>query len=170
MKVSPQRNGDSESAKALSATDKRRPRYKPGGLVSSPSRAEVEVSVSLRLLISDADSVAIPVGLRYNAEDPYAITVAFHCDDVSVEWVFARDLLIEGQLRPCGVGDVRVWPGTREGSDVTFLCLSSPDGQAVLEGDTAELRKFLEQTYKVVRPGREATGIDFDAQIAALLS
>lgn len=133
-------------------------------------RVDVEVAVELRLLITDADAVSIPVALKYSKTDPYAVTVAFGGDGLSVQWVFGRDLLTDGQKQPVGVGDVRVWPGARRDDDTLFISLSSPDGQAVLQAKIADIRGFLNQTYDVIRPGEETKHVDLDAGLAHLLT
>lgn len=133
------------------------------------SRVDVEDHVELRLLITDADAVSIPVALKYSKEDPYAVTVAFGGDGLSVQWVFGRELLTEGQKASVGMGDVRVWPGARRDDDTLFISLSSPDGQAVLQAKIADVRSFLNRTYEVVRPGEESSHVDLDASLSYLL-
>jgi hypothetical protein len=131
---------------------------------------DVDTAVELRLVVPDADAVALPVALRYALTDPFAVTVAFQGDDVSVEWVFARELLLTGLQHPCGDGDVHVWPSWRSGQDLVLIALSSPDGRAVLEADATDLRTFLDATVALAPPGTEAEYVDMDAAIAAMLS
>src|SRR6266702_7766971 len=55
----------------------------------------------------------VPVSTRwtYRADEPYAITDAFATERGRwVEWIFARDLLIEGLAMPAGEGDLRIQP------------------------------------------------------------
>jgi len=137
--------------------------------VSLSGHPDVDTAVELRLVVPDADAVSLPVALRYALTDPFAVTVAFHGDDVSVEWVFARELLLTGLEHPCGDGDVHVWPSWRSGQDLVLIALSSPDGRAVLEADATDLRTFLDATVALVPPGDEITHVDLDAAIAALL-
>lgn len=137
--------------------------------MSSSPPADVDLAVALCLVVPDADAVPLPVSLRYAAADPYAVTVAFRGDDVSVEWVFARDLLLAGLNSPCGYGDVHIWPGSRQGQHLVFVSLTSPDGQAVLEADRDDVHRFLDETAEVVPPGQEDQFIDLDAEIALLL-
>ncbi|GAB2679183.1 SsgA family sporulation/cell division regulator [Thalassiella azotivora] len=138
--------------------------------MSSTPHVDVDVAIDLRLVVPDSDAVSLPVSLRYSARDPYAVTVAFRGEDVSVEWVFGRDLLIEGMTGPGGQGDVHIWPGQRAGSDLLLISLSSPDGQAVLEADRSDVADFLARTTRIVPPGQEAHFVDLDAEIASLLS
>jgi Streptomyces sporulation and cell division protein, SsgA len=137
--------------------------------VSTAPHADVDLAVDLRLVVPDAEAVPLPVDLRYTASDPYAVTVAFRGDDISVEWVFARDLLLDGMLGPCGQGDVHVWPGHRADRELVFVSLSSPDGHAVLEADRDDVNAFLDRTSDVVAPGDEHLFVDVDAEIASLL-
>lgn len=137
--------------------------------MSLSPHADVDTTVELRLVVPDADAVSLPVALRYSVSDPFAVTVVFSGDDVSVEWVFARDLLLTGLQHPSGDGDVHVWPSWRAGSDLVLISLSSPDGRAVLEADAADLRSFLDATITLVRPGSEAEHVDIDAAVTALL-
>lgn len=138
--------------------------------MSPTPHADVDAAVELRLVVPDADAVSLPVDLRYSITDPFAVTVAFSGDDVTVEWVFARELLLTGLEHPCGDGDVHVWPSWRAGQDLVLIALSSPDGRAVLEADAADLRSFLDATIQLVRPGTETDHVDLDAAIAALLA
>lgn len=131
---------------------------------------DVEAAVELRLLITDADAVSIPVALKYSSVDPYAVTVAFGGGEgLSVQWVFGRDLLLEGRAKPVGVGDVRVWPGARDDDDTLFISLSSPDGQAVLQAQASDVADFLDRTCAVVSPGQESAYVDLDSGLANLL-
>jgi len=136
----------------------------------SATPPDVDLEVALRLVVPDADAVPLPVSLRYAAADPYAVTVAFRGDDVSVEWVFARDLLLSGLNGPCGYGDVHIWPGNRSRQELVFISLTSPDGQAVLEADRRDVGDFLDQTTYLVPPGREDDFVNLDAEIALLLA
>lgn len=138
--------------------------------MSLPGHPDVDTAVELRLVVPDADAVALPVALRYALTDPFAVTVAFRGDDVSVEWVFARELLLTGLEHPCGDGDVHVWPSWRNGQDLVLIALSSPDGRAVLEADATDLRTFLDATIALVPPGEETAHVDLDAAIAELIS
>ena len=71
----------------------------------------VERELELKLILSPERSIPVPARLSYRSDDPYAVHVAFHIgSDHPVNWTFARELLVEGVFRPCGHGDVRVWP------------------------------------------------------------
>ncbi len=129
---------------------------------------DVEVQITLNLVIPDSGPVPLQVSLRYSAADPYAVRAAFRGSDATVEWVFARELLINGLNEANGLGDVHVWP-TRDGdTDLVLISLSSPDGRAVLQADATDLRCFLDATTAVVPMGREEVHLDLDQVIARL--
>jgi Streptomyces sporulation and cell division protein, SsgA len=148
----------------------------PGGLVReikmngwAPTTVTREVTVQL---VAPGDgSVALPVVLHYDIADPYAVHATFrtgHGDGVS--WVFARELLTLGVHHPSGDGDVRVWPSWSSGSEVIFIGLTSPDGEALLQAPTRDLVDFLGRSYSVCPTGEEVQHLDVDAAINALLA
>lgn len=131
---------------------------------------DVEAAVQLRLVVADADSVPLPVTLRYSATDPYAVRAVFSGDGMEVEWVFARELLRAGLTTPTGEGDVHVWPSWGTGRQLLMISLTSPDGQAVLEASADDVRRFLERTALVVPDGEESLHLDLDGELARLLA
>ncbi|MFJ5639341.1 SsgA family sporulation/cell division regulator [Streptomyces sp. NPDC093223] len=131
----------------------------------------VERELELRLILSPERSIPVPARLCYRSEDPYAVHVGFHVtSDTPVHWTFARDLLVEGVFRPCGHGDVRVWPTKVEGRSVVLMALSSPDGDALLEAPVAQVSAWLERTLRVVPPGTEAGRLGIDDALDQLLA
>ncbi|MEW1721474.1 SsgA family sporulation/cell division regulator [Streptomyces sp. NPDC093109] len=106
-------------------------------------------------LITDApmdapQSRPVTVALRHDGADPGTVRIAFppevSADGDEVVWAFARALLETGLRQPAGDDgdDVRVWPCGRAQTVVEF---HSPDGVAVVQFDSAPLRRFLESTY-----------------------
>ncbi|WP_406354158.1 SsgA family sporulation/cell division regulator [Streptomyces sp. NBC_01635] len=131
----------------------------------------VEREVELWLILSPERDVPVSARLGYRTDDPYAVHIAFHTTSGQpVHWTFARELLIEGVFRPCGHGDVRVWPSKAEGRGVVLVALSSPDGDALLEVPTAQLSSWLERTLRVVPPGGESERLGLDDGLAALFA
>ena len=111
--------------------------------------------------------------LRYAADDPWAVRVAFQTGgegDGIVEWMFARQLLTDGVAKTVGEGDIRVWPAMSGGERVINLAMASPSGSALFEIDRDALVEFLQQTYLAVPTGHEAEVVDIDAEIAILLA
>ncbi|WP_318213043.1 SsgA family sporulation/cell division regulator [Streptomyces sp. SCL15-6] len=131
----------------------------------------VERELELRLILSPEYGVPVPARLTYLADDPYAVHITFHIDSGHpVHWTFARELLVEGVFRPCGHGDVRVWPSKAEGRSVVLMALSSPDGDALLEAPSAQVSAWLERTLRAVPPGSEGARLGLDDGLAELLA
>jgi hypothetical protein len=131
----------------------------------------VEQQCEMRLVTAPGGGTAVPARLSYSPYDPYAVEVAFGFDQLyPVTWVFARELLAEGLHRPCGQGDVRIWPVRGDGScDMLCLVLSAPGGSAVLEVPSAVVERWLKRTYEMVPTGREAELLDLDVELCGLL-
>lgn len=116
-------------------------------------------------------SVPVPVQLRFDAADPFAVHLRFTTGPTrDVRWVFARELLTDGLLCPAGDGDVRVWPSEDTARDVVVVELSSPSGHARFEVTASTVAAFLDRTFDVVAPGRESERVDLDAALVALLT
>ncbi|MEU3449698.1 SsgA family sporulation/cell division regulator [Streptomyces thermolilacinus] len=131
----------------------------------------VERELEMRLVLSAEQSVSVPARLTYRTSDPYAVHIVFHIGSENpVYWTFARELLVEGVFRPCGYGDVRIWPSKADGRSVVLMALSSPDGDALLEAPSSQVSAWLERTLLVVAPGTEARLLGIDDGLAALLS
>jgi hypothetical protein len=109
--------------------------------------------------------------LHYDTADPYAVHATFRTGQGDgVSWVFARELLTLGVHRPAGDGDVRVWPSWNAGSEVIFIGLASPDGEALLQAPTADLVDFLGRSYSLCAQGQEREHLDVDGAIESLLA
>ncbi|MDX3576136.1 MULTISPECIES: SsgA family sporulation/cell division regulator [unclassified Streptomyces] len=131
----------------------------------------VERELELRLILSPERAVPVPARLGYRTDDPFAVHVTFHINSAHpVGWTFARELLVEGVFRPCGYGDVRVWPTKSEGRSVVLMALSSPDGDALLEAPAAQVSAWLERTLRAVPPGAEGDRLGIDDALAELLA
>ncbi|MEU6315183.1 SsgA family sporulation/cell division regulator [Streptomyces sp. NPDC047014] len=131
----------------------------------------VERELELKLVLSPERSVPVPARLLYLAEDPYAVHITFHTgSSAPVYWTFARELLVEGVFRPCGHGDVRIWPTKVDREAVLCMALSSPDGDALLEAPAGAVSAWLERTLRAVPPGTEAERLGLDAALAELLA
>ena len=124
-------------------------------------------SVYTEELVALADDTT-PVRSRwtYNAAEPFTIAVAFQSeDDVWVEWVFAREILVNGMTGSAGIGDVRLRPRRTHGRTALQLEIESPEGHALLELDRESVQRFLEATIKLVPLGEESDYFDVDALI-----
>jgi hypothetical protein len=135
--------------------------------------ASVTAELELRLVVPGGPSLPVLAGLRYQADDPWAVRVTFVTGgdgDGTVQWLFARQLLTDGIRHAVGEGDVRVWPSVVDGERVVNLAMASPSGSALFEIDRDALVEFLQQTYLAVPTGAEEEIVDLDAELALLLS
>ncbi|WNI15708.1 SsgA family sporulation/cell division regulator [Actinacidiphila sp. ITFR-21] len=131
----------------------------------------VERELEMQLVLSPERSIPVPARLAYRSADPYAVHITFHVgSDTPVQWTFARELLVEGVFRPCGHGDVRIWPTKVSGRSVICLALSSPDGDALLEAPSAVVSAWLDRTLRVVAPGAEHEQFSLDDGLSRLLA
>ena len=102
----------------------------------------------------------------YSAADPFAVVLAVRTrHDRWVEWLVARDLVVDALEGPAGVGDVAMSPQTVQGYDIVEIEIRSTDGRAVLEVDRDLLRHFVESTFVIVALGDEADFMDIDGEI-----
>jgi len=102
----------------------------------------------------------------YSAADPFAVTLGVRGRrDRFVEWLVARDLVIESMTGPVGCGDIRMSPQHVQGYDVIEIEIRSTDGRAVLEVDQELLQQFLDASLALVPAGEEAAHMDLDAEI-----
>ena len=139
--------------------------------------ATVRTELELRLVVPGGPSLPVLADLRYSADDPWAVRVAFQTGarnedgsgDGIVEWMFARQLLTDGVSGTVGEGDIRVWPAMAGGERVINLAMASPSGSALFEIDRDALVEFLQQTYLAVPTGSEEDVVDIDAELALLL-
>ena len=129
-------------------------------------------------LVGPTSWTEVPAMLLYDAADPYAVRIAFGDmteDDAGAEpdgaitWLLSRELLQAGLERPAGDGDVRLWPA-KAASDVLFLHLRAPSGEALFEVSRASVAAFLRQTEAVVPLGEETDRLGLDDELQALLS
>ncbi|MFE2494710.1 SsgA family sporulation/cell division regulator [Streptomyces scopuliridis] len=130
----------------------------------------VEQPATARLISDAPHPRTVSVTLRYDGADPLAIRIVFppevSLDDGEVVWAFARDLLESGLRLPSGEGDVQVWPCGRAQVVLEF---HSPDGVAVVQFDTAPLRRFLDSSYAMVPAGQERHDIEVETELSKLL-
>jgi len=117
---------------------------------------------------TDSDAVT-PVTTRWTYEEtePFAITIAFATERGRwVEWVFARDLLIDGLTEPTGEGDFRISPDVDP--DLLVLEIFAPSGSAAFTVEREGTEYFLRQTLELVPAGAESAHFDVDRLLAEL--
>lgn len=130
---------------------------------------KVTQNVTLDLLDTAGDAMPVEAELRYEPDDPYAVTVAFLSGPDEVCWTFARDVLIDGVDRPTGDGDVHVRPCLdSHGHSVVIVELLSPHGVALVQARTRDLRPFINEMTAAVPAGAELLQVDVDAALAAI--
>lgn len=131
------------------------------------------VTAPVQLELIDASGTATPLEaeLRFDANDPYAVTTVFRTGHSEVCWTFGRDLLAEGLYEPAGDGDVHVWPCLdNQGHAVVIIELCSPDGEALVQARSGDLRSFVDRINRAVKPGTESEMLDVDAAITAIFA
>lgn len=134
--------------------------------------APMSVTRAISLELIDAEGAARPLAaeLYYDAQDPYAVAARFRTGLTEVRWIFARDLLAQGLYEPTGDGDVHIWPCLdARGRAVTIIELSSPDGDALMQASSAEVCEFLTRAETLVPAGTEASHVDIDGELDAML-
>jgi hypothetical protein len=130
-------------------------------------------------LVGPQSWTEVPALLCYDPTDPFAVRIAFgdvgdqndlvDVEDAGIAWLVSRELLQSGLDRPSGEGDVRVWPA-HAATDVLFLHLRAPSGEALFELSRATVAAFLQQTEALVPTGQETAALDVDEELATLLS
>jgi hypothetical protein len=124
----------------------------------------VQATTGMTLLAETMD-IAVDAEFRFSSRDPFAVRVVFSVASAPVvEWVFSRELLVDGLVAPAGTGDVQLFP-TRSG--IVFE-LTSPSGRARLIAEPEVLASFVEETLGVVPLGAESKYFDLDQEIAML--
>ncbi len=129
-------------------------------------------------LVGPTDWTEVPALLCYDADDPFAVRIAFGeategdagpDPEGGITWLLSRELLRAGLDRPAGDGDVRLWPA-RGAGDGLYLHLRAPSGEALFEVSRASVAAFLRGTEALVPTGEEATRLTLDAELQVLLS
>ncbi|HEV7212257.1 MAG TPA: SsgA family sporulation/cell division regulator [Blastococcus sp.] len=145
-----------------------------------PSRWTPGYSSPITLqLVGPQSWTEVPALLRYDPSDPFAVRIAFgdvgdengsvDADGGGIAWLVSRELLLSGLDQPAGDGDVRVWPASAA-TDVLFLHLRAPSGEALFELSRATVAAFLRQTESLVPAGSESDLLDLDDELQMLLS
>lgn len=133
-----------------------------GSATSAPRLVDADTMMSL---VSDPDAPFVEAELRYFTNEPFSVRLSLSLGEApSVEWVFARELLIQGVRLPAGQGDIQIYP-IFEG---VVIELHSPDGEAQLLADTAVLTRFADAVEAAVPLGKEDEFFSLDAELADL--
>lgn len=135
------------------------------------AQSTIVSTLHLEFVDAEGEEAALLADFEYNPTDPYAVSILFKGEPTPVRWTFARDLLIEGFYEPTGDGDVHVWPClSAAGTAVVVLELCSPSGEVLIQAQSREVSAFLREMVALVPVGEEGDQVDFDDEIAALLT
>lgn len=129
----------------------------------------VTAELSLRMVVEHDRTIEVPCEFEYRSEEPFAVRATFRVGLSDIEWMFARDLILEGLQRPSGEGDVVIWPEHQGDVPLVLLALNSPSGQAVLECDRAHIEHFMKRTFDIVAVGDEGSMVGVDRCIDLIL-
>ena len=136
-------------------------------MLNSSQTVTKTLTLSVSAVTGDAD---LEAELRYDPSDPIAVALAIgtECGE-PVVWVFARELLAEGIKDCAGEGDITIEPASDIDSRELRITLAT-DCLATMLAPRDEVIEFLVETYSVVPTGAEFDRIDWDAEIASLLT
>ncbi|MEV5315765.1 SsgA family sporulation/cell division regulator [Streptomyces sp. NPDC052610] len=135
----------------------------------------VHRTLVMQLQAGTSDRFPVLAHLRYDAEDPFAVTMVFsHDGRVLARWRLDREMLAEGLCRPVGVGDVRMRPASTDRWEelrLDFFGDPRADGghhHATVFAWAPAVAAFLRDSHAVVAPGRERIRVDdFLAEVIA---
>ncbi|WP_435610205.1 SsgA family sporulation/cell division regulator [Streptomyces sp. C10-9-1] len=133
-------------------------------------RESVQAEVLMSFLVSEELCFRIPVELRYETGDPYAVRMTFHLPgDAPVTWAFGRELLLDGINAPSGDGDVHIAPTGHEPLSDVHIRLRVGDDSALFRAGAPPLVAFLDRTDKLVPLGQELALGDFELSLEEAL-
>lgn len=132
--------------------------------------AAISADLDLILVLGDERLIPVAATLTYSVSEPFAVSALFRTADGDITWVFARTLLDEGLTESVGEGDVVIWPAHDDDGQTVCISLCSPGGNALLEADADEIRRFLDQSYRLVARGQESEHIDVDVILDQIFS
>lgn len=151
--------------------------------MSGTDRDTVSVRQDMRLIGPGRMIVPLKAVWSYSRQDPYAIRVSFDADPGEpVNWLFDRDLLVAALHGPAGIGDVRAWPtvepaqagpaGRRAGGrkKIFNIAVGPPADCVHFEASATLIGAFLVRAFELVPAGSESACLDFDDELAELLS
>ncbi|MEU3060807.1 SsgA family sporulation/cell division regulator [Streptomyces subrutilus] len=132
------------------------------------------VTTEHRVLPLRLEASPVAVTLRgvfaYRCDRPYEVSVDLHGGGRHLaRWVFARDLLLDGESRATGEGDIRVWPCWDGSEPRVFLAFSNGEHGAVVSARAKDVRELCRRLTLLVPRGQEHRQYDLDAELSALL-
>lgn len=112
------------------------------------------------------EALRIPTTIRYEAADPWAITLVF--GRIPGGWTFSRSLLDHGRYEPSGEGLVRVKPILGKWVEITFRPVDLPP--VLLSFEREEIDAALAFSEELIPLGAEGKTYDLDAELARHLT
>ncbi|MBO4258915.1 SsgA family sporulation/cell division regulator [Streptomyces griseorubiginosus] len=95
--------------------------------------------------------------------------ITFRMDDYTMDWIFARTLLIGGLLEPIGAGNVQISPCRHNGLDTVQITLKPHQVYVVLEAPARMIAGFLKRTCQAVPLGTEHHHLNLDLLVSRLV-
>jgi hypothetical protein len=138
-------------------------------------RTSVTSQCEAAVLLEDAIYLPAFVMLRYTAKEPYTVRMDVSVAGARVEWVFGRDLLIQGVDGPAGLGAVQVWPTSQPphlpeaDNDIIIIKIGTRGAEATLVVPATVVRAFVERTQETVAAGTEGGLLRLDEDIVRLM-
>ncbi|MET9884419.1 SsgA family sporulation/cell division regulator [Streptomyces sp. NPDC006430] len=120
----------------------------------------------------EASSAPVPVhgAFTYRRDRPYELVLDFQGAGMHLaHWVFSRDLLLDGETRATGEGDIQVWPRWQGGEPRVFLAFSNGDQGCVVSARAKDVRALCRRLVGLVPRGQEQRYYDLDAELSSLL-
>ncbi|MFJ3199714.1 SsgA family sporulation/cell division regulator [Streptomyces sp. NPDC086989] len=120
----------------------------------------------------EASPEPIPVhgAFTYRRDRPYELVLDFRGAGVQLaHWVFSRDLLLDGETRGTGEGDVRVWPQWRGREPRVLLAFSNGVQSCVVSARARDVRALCRRLVDLVPRGEEQRHYDLDTELSTLL-
>ncbi|MFF5704876.1 SsgA family sporulation/cell division regulator [Streptomyces sp. NPDC012794] len=121
----------------------------------------------------EAAPLSVPLTGRfvYRTDRPYEVAVDLRGAGAHLaRWVFARELLLDGQHAPTGEGDVQVWPRWSGSEPRVLLGFSNGELGCVVSARARDVRALCRRMTELVPRGQERRHYDLDAQLSALLA
>ncbi|MFD3803821.1 SsgA family sporulation/cell division regulator [Streptomyces sp. NPDC058611] len=120
----------------------------------------------------EASPVSLPVhgAFTYRSDRPYEVAVDLQGAGAHLaRWVFARDLLLDGESCATGEGDIQVWPRWKGTEPRVFLAFSNGEKSCVFSARAKDVRGLCRRLTQLVPRGLEHRHYDLDAELDALL-
>ncbi len=120
---------------------------------------------------SDADRTPVEVALEWDPTEPLWVTTRFltgrTVNGQEPVWLVGRDLIAEGLIETAGEADILIEPGGEYGD--LLMTFRSDSGHAEFAVDPEPLDLFLAETYARCPYGKEFAGVDFEAELQAII-